>query len=177
MDSNESVFVSVVARRPLTVPVTAFSKETRWDMAAFCRDVVCTVYAFWHPYKLQNTTNCCLLSWGRLWRSSNERYVRSFTPPSSPPAFVSPSHSHSADFQRSTTPPLSSACGIQTTSPTCLCLSSLSLLSLSPTQFTLLPPPPLHLVTMETLGPYGDKLMLVHKESKCVCLRKALSFK
>lgn len=32
------------------------------------------------------------------------------------------------------------------------------------------PPPPLHRVTMETLGPYGDRLVLVHKECKCVCL-------
>lgn len=75
--------------------------------------------------------------------------------------FASPA----ADHQRSPTPPPPTACGSQTTSPACLCLSSLSLSlytsSLS-TQFTFSPPP--HLVTMETPGQYRDKLTLANKE-------------
>lgn len=42
----KALILSLVTRHPLTVPVTGFSKETSWNMAAFCRDV-CT---FWHPY-------------------------------------------------------------------------------------------------------------------------------
>ncbi|TNN36772.1 hypothetical protein EYF80_053069 [Liparis tanakae] len=37
------------------------------------------------------------------------------------------------------------------------------------------PPPPLHLVTMATLAPYRDKLVLVHKECKCVCACSAVT--
>lgn len=40
----------LVTRHPLPVPVTAFSEETSWNMAAFCRDAVCTVGTFWHPH-------------------------------------------------------------------------------------------------------------------------------
>lgn len=77
--------------------------------------------------------------------------------------FLSLTLTLSADFQRSPTPPLSSACGSQTTSPTCLCPSSLS-------QYTHSSHPahplhcllPLQLVTMETLGPHRDKLVHAH---------------
>lgn len=43
--------LSLVTRHPLTVPVTGFSKEKSWNMAAFCR----VVYTFWHPYICQDT--------------------------------------------------------------------------------------------------------------------------
>lgn len=51
----KAFILSLVTRRPLTVPVTGFSKEAAWNMAAFCRDVLFAPSGT----KLQYTTNFC----------------------------------------------------------------------------------------------------------------------
>lgn len=104
-------------------------------------------------------------------------FIHAFLLASSAPAFVSLSLTFSADFQRPKTPPPSSACGSQTTSPTCLCLSSLSL-SLSTHSLSRFLPS-LHSPSSssslsrhygDTLSLYQDKLVLARSLSLCVCV-------